>query len=142
VTKKIRLFDQEVGFYTLEIQNEKLEGFPHLLNEAYVLGLSILQEENDDTWALGLDQLDGAVSPWFEDLQQLEEYCRQAGPGKQCGIRNHASLPESELFSLKESRWSRILALSLSSTSLSRRHMETADPPGCSTVPSLVTVLV
>lgn len=54
VTKKIRLFDQEVGFYTLEIQNEKLEGFPHLLNEAYVLGLSILQEENDDTWALGL----------------------------------------------------------------------------------------
>lgn len=79
VTKKIRLFDQEVGFYTLEIQNEELQGFPHLLNEAYVLGLSILQEENDDTWALGLDQLDGAVSPWFEDLQQLEEYCLQAG---------------------------------------------------------------
>jgi len=51
MAKEILLFDPEKGFYKLEVP-EDLEPFPHLLNEAYVLGLSILHEEDDGTFAL------------------------------------------------------------------------------------------
>ena len=71
MAKEILLFDPEKGFYKLEVP-EDLEPFPHLLNEAYVLGLSILHEEDDGTFALGIEQVGGAVTPWFEDLEKLE----------------------------------------------------------------------
>jgi hypothetical protein len=54
MNKKILLFDPEIGFYELEVP-ASLEAFPHLLNEAHVLGLTILQEEDDDTLALGFE---------------------------------------------------------------------------------------
>jgi hypothetical protein len=76
MAKEILLFDPEKGFYKLEVP-EDLEPFPHLLNEAYVLGLSILHEDDDGTFALGIEQVGGAVTPWFENLEELEEFCLQ-----------------------------------------------------------------
>jgi hypothetical protein len=78
MAKEILLFDPKIGIYEIEVPKE-LENFPHLMNEAHVLGLSILQEEDDDTYALGFEMMDGAVSPWFDDLEQLEKYCLEPG---------------------------------------------------------------
>ena len=74
MAREILLFDPEKGFYKVEV-SEDLEPFPLLLNEASVLGLSILNVEDDGTFALGIEQIGGAVSPWFDDLEKLEEYC-------------------------------------------------------------------
>jgi hypothetical protein len=74
IAKKMLLFDLEKGFYEVEVPKE-LENFPYLMNEAHVLGLSVLQDEGDNTYALGFDMMDGAVSPWFDDLERLEKYC-------------------------------------------------------------------
>jgi hypothetical protein len=78
MTKTIQFFDPQKGFYKTEV-SEELAAFPHLVNECSVLGLSILREEDDHTLALGLEQHGGAVSPWFDDLKQLEGYCLQPG---------------------------------------------------------------
>jgi hypothetical protein len=86
--KKILLFDPEIGIYKIEVPAE-LENFPYLMNEAHVLGLSILQEEDDDTFALGFEIMDGAVSPWFDDREQLEKYCLE--PGSREEMRNKKS---------------------------------------------------
>lgn len=72
------LFDEEIGFYKAEVPDH-LEPFPHLVNESRVLGLDILQEEDDDEWALGFSLKGSACSPWFEELAQLEEYCKKPG---------------------------------------------------------------
>ena len=78
MAKEILLFDPEMGIYKIEVLKE-FENFPHLMNEAHVLGLSILQEEDDDTYALRFEMMDGAVSPWFDNLDELEKYCRELG---------------------------------------------------------------
>ena len=89
MAKEILLFDPDRGFYKIEV-SEELENFPHLVNEAYVLGLSVLQEEDDDTCALGFETMNVAVSPWFDDLEQLEKYCLE--PGSREEMRKRKSL--------------------------------------------------
>ena len=84
--KKDLFFDPELGFYKAEVP-EELEAYPHLFNEACVLRLSVMQEEADDTFALGLEQLGGAVSPWFDELAQLEEYCLRPGSREEMRIK-------------------------------------------------------
>jgi hypothetical protein len=76
--KTIFLFDEVCGVYKAEVDDD-LEPCPHLVNESRVLELSILQEEDDDTWALGFDRRGGACSPYFKTLAQLEEYCKKPG---------------------------------------------------------------
>lgn len=74
--KKIKLFDPEVGFYELLVDAE-LVAYPHLANEAYVLGLDLLQNDGDGTYALGIDATRKAITPWFDSLDKLEDFCHR-----------------------------------------------------------------
>jgi hypothetical protein len=50
---------------------------PHILELCGRLGVEFTSEICDDTYALWDAQFDGAITPWFETVDELEEFCTE-----------------------------------------------------------------
>jgi hypothetical protein len=66
------------------IEIEPSEGAPaypdvhlHIFEICKSLRLSLLREISDDTYALGQSQPDGEVTPWFDTVDELEQFCEE-----------------------------------------------------------------
>ena len=72
-----RIYRTEEGGIELEDQWEDRGLCPSIFEICSHLNLDLLQGISDETYALGESRPDGAVTPWFETIDELELYCEE-----------------------------------------------------------------
>jgi hypothetical protein len=96
VGRQIRQFDVGKRLYHTSENNVEMEpdkGAPaypdvhsHVFEICDSLHVSLLREICDDTYALGQPRLGGAITPWYDTIDELERFCKENIETYRCRI--------------------------------------------------------
>jgi hypothetical protein len=77
VGRRIYLSRQDDLVMEPDETRRKRDTYPRIAELRDLLGVSLLYDEEDDTYAVGDPRFGPAMTPWLESEADLEEYCGQ-----------------------------------------------------------------